>query len=713
MGAIIKAVSFKNFYNYYGDYAGNTYHFTEGLNFINADNNGGKTKFFNGFLWLFTDKVYDQNTKSRVPVSESYEKMLSLRAKREANGRVVTMGVKVTFVDDRDSYYELEKSVEFRPNKMIVPKFIGKKTTNGDTRIAESDTERGQMLDILIPPALYNYSLLQGEYMDSMLDLTSKKGLTNTINSLSGISLIKTLVGYSNSWAKNAVKELNSKQEEANQNNAQGKKLLETQKRLIDVLDDTQSKIAEYSQQRSDAIVERDKLEALISTAKEREEWRHKYVTIEKEISEAKEKREKFEEGVVKEIFGNTNPWLFLGLGNEMQEFRVMRDNHFMEIHAGASQVLLPIDSPDRPSLKRMLDNCICEVCGRPFDDHSQEWNHVNELYQRGQETSSTTNNILMLVDNVRSSIESRGIDDVEIRERIKTCKKELSDLLTYIQNKTHERDEIIAKFQNVGGKIDDDRGHNTDSAMMKDYGKALKDINDCDNKLKELNNTLTTTQRQLNSINSQIEDLPSAADIRPYKEYVIKTNAIFEIIRETKDNIFHGILSSLEKASNVNYSLLTKDNPAGGGLLKFVTGDNENIQVVVKSINDEEQMLGLGTGFQRMQQMAILMAIMQTQIGGNMYSAPFIADAPFSEFASNFIHNFINETPKVFKQEIILTKDTVETDRSTQEVKLNSLGEELKEQIVNKEINGTFYLNQPNQAPDQTTLSTVIRQFN
>lgn len=93
MGTIIKSIAFKNFYNYYGGFEDNTYEFTEGINIINADNNLGKSKFYNGFLWVLKDEVYDSDEKRIMGVKDSYTRMLSKKASKEGNSAV--MGVRI------------------------------------------------------------------------------------------------------------------------------------------------------------------------------------------------------------------------------------------------------------------------------------------------------------------------------------------------------------------------------------------------------------------------------------------------------------------------------------------------------------------------------------------------------------------------------------------------------------------------------------------
>ena len=68
MGTIIKSIAFQNFYNYYGGLQDNKFCFTSGINIISADNNMGKSKFYNGILWILKDQVYDSDDKKFKPV---------------------------------------------------------------------------------------------------------------------------------------------------------------------------------------------------------------------------------------------------------------------------------------------------------------------------------------------------------------------------------------------------------------------------------------------------------------------------------------------------------------------------------------------------------------------------------------------------------------------------------------------------------------------
>lgn len=715
MAAIIKSISFQNFYNYYGGYEDNTYNFTEGLNFINADNNGGKTKFFCGLLWMFMNETYNMDKKERDSVSNQYELMLSKKAKRENAGQRVTMGVRLIFEDNENALYTFTKQVEFSDDrKTIKPTFTGKKTVDGIDTIFISDTERTQALELLIPTALNRYALLQGEKMDKLLDVTSSKDFANTISSLSGIRELERLTSDAIKWKNQSEADLKEKENASAQINDETKELLEKQNNLKRNIDLLEAEIEERKEEKAGAIDVRDNLEAYISSAKERTRLKGLYDKVDNELRQKKDELKNFGKSLSSQLFSKYNPWVFYGISKEKESFQTMRDNHFIEVKnaQGLSGILLPADSPDQPSLERMLKEKKCEVCGRSFEEHSSEWENIQMLIRRSEDVQTSRNDFLGFIDNVRSSVEGVGTNENSIETGVKEEKERYIKLVNSIKELNEQREQIIDQFQNAGGNIDDKKEENSDSSKIKDFTDALEKISKADNYINENTPILKRRKAEYEAISNKIANSPVAADTRPYRDFNNDIKAILDILVEARENVYNDIISSIETASNDNFHRLTKNNAVGGGNIKITKLDDKNIQVAVKSVDGKDEMTGLGTGFQRMKQLAILMAIIQTQIGGTKYDAPLIADAPFSEFSNNFMNNFIEETPKVFKQEIILTKDTVVTLKDGTVI-LNDLGEEIKNKIVNKEIEGTFYLNQPIQVEDQTKQTTIIKQFN
>lgn len=94
MASIINSISFKNFFNYYGEYEDTRYDFLEGVNIVVADNGAGKSKFFNAFLWLFYDQVLDSDDKKKKNVKDFAVKIISDKAKNETSiGNQVQTGI--------------------------------------------------------------------------------------------------------------------------------------------------------------------------------------------------------------------------------------------------------------------------------------------------------------------------------------------------------------------------------------------------------------------------------------------------------------------------------------------------------------------------------------------------------------------------------------------------------------------------------------------
>ena len=105
MASIINSISFKNFFNYYGDFEETRYDFEEGVNIVVADNGAGKSKFFNAFLWLFYDQILDSDDKIKKGIKDIAVKIISDKAKNEtAIGDSVETGIQIEYSTGRWKY---------------------------------------------------------------------------------------------------------------------------------------------------------------------------------------------------------------------------------------------------------------------------------------------------------------------------------------------------------------------------------------------------------------------------------------------------------------------------------------------------------------------------------------------------------------------------------------------------------------------------------
>ena len=112
-----------------------------------------------------------------------------------------------------------------------------------------------------------------------------------------------------------------------------------------------------------------------------------------------------------------------------------------------------------------------------------------------------------------------------------------------------------------------------------------------------------------------------------------------------------------------------------------------------------------MGTGFQRMKQLAIVMAIISSKIGDEKkFDYPFISDAPFSEFGENFISNFFKVAPEVFTQSIIMIKELYDPKAKDY---LTPFGRKVLDNMLSDKLPGTFYVNIIEERADTTGLIT------
>lgn len=712
MGTIIKSVAFENFYNYYGSYEANEYQFKAGINIVNADNNMGKSKFYNGFMWMLRDQVYDSDIKAFVDANESLVKMASGKAKAEDH--IFKVGFRVIFTNE-DVEYTVEKYSNFSTSDgelLHTPSMMGvfKKENNADTPVFDKDVQMDVINKVFIPLSIRNYALLQGESMDRLVDLSSKKALSDTIDTLAGISILKGICDTSRKMAKLADSLYQTKDSENSKNDTAKQQQKEKRTNFLQNIEKTKEEIEAAKDELNAAKRKKEELDAYISNSSKRIDIRSRLDANTIAIKNAKKNIDNIEMSITKRLFDEENPWLLMGLQDELETFDAKREKHIGELarmnDEGALVIMLPEGSPDTSSLERMLKTEVCEVCGQRAHKGSDAWNHIKMILDRPKKISTTRNDFGHFYGTLQKSASSYLMSIPRLDSKIKDVNTRLASMKENLEELEEKKNDIFTELNNAGGNADNSEYN--DRNIVADYRQVNSVITEKENEIVGKNKMVAKMEDTLAAINQKLSSYKKTADVEKYEEFAQLLAKINTVIEETKDDIFDRTIEALAQNANEKYKALTSGNQSSGGILDFQR-DHDVVNVTIRDVNNGE-ITGLGTGFQRMKQLAIVMAVISSKIGDEKkFDYPFISDAPFSEFGENFINNFFAVAPEVFSQSIIMIKELYDPNADDL---LTPFGRRILDKMKTGQIPGTFYVNVIEEKTDTTGLVTTHKCY-
>lgn len=706
MGTTIKSVSFQNFYNYYGGFEQNAYRFKEGVNVVNADNGMGKSVFYNGFLWILVDEVYDNDTKKRENAKASFPKMISHKAKIEEPE--FDMGVKIEF-EENGTQYSVSKIVHCKKNGIdwsFTEKKIVSETSNGRTIPVNGIEDKENIIKKIIPVELRNYALLKGESMEKLVDLSKKAGLSSTIDTLAGISNLEEINSICKDISKKANVLFDKKDTEVTSNKDKSNSLIQEKIRLEKNKENHLLQIEAYREELSKAEAKKEELEQYIKEAGKREKFREIQKQKQREISELKNRKTELEKNITSVLFANNAPWLLMNLQESIEFFGQKRDKLNQDLTllnvAKDPTILLPEGSPDIPSLKRMLKTEKCEVCGQPAPRNSEHWSHIKMVMERPRNAeSSNINDFSIFYGGIQKTVGSFLLNISDIPREIENYRDKINRIDDDIKERQEEYETAKQEFMSAGG--DENESGNTDKSDINDHSLAERTMEDKKGLIKRANEQIKQWDIRLSQIEKERSSISQNAKVAPYRDFRDMMCCVEKMFLDSKERIFDRILNSLEKEANKKYSDLTKGNQVAGGRLRFKKQEDKTVQVSIRNTNDNE-LTGLSTGFQRMKQLSIVMAIISSRIGNKHFDYPFVSDAPFSEFGDNFMYNFFEIAPQVFNQSIIFIKDLYAPTANNY---LNDKGNKILDKMINGELHGTFYVNYVKEKADAANLVT------
>lgn len=701
MATIIKNIAFKNFYNYYGDYTVQ-YNFTEGLNIVNADNGSGKSKLYNGFYWILKDEVYDSDSREFYPINVDPIKVLSNKAKVEGNSSEA--GVKITYENNRHEY-TVEKYLTFtklkpeaRPDKSEdwrVTNGINIKDKNlstGRSIFVYDTSEQEEIIHKLISPDMRSYALLQGEAIDKIVDLSNPKRLAETIEKLTDLTILNNIEETATYLVKNATSDFQKEQSLASTNKSKSDELIGEREKKERLISDATDRIDICKSELSKASDKATKFESMVQNTSKRVEYREKCKAIEGSIARINANIDAITCNVNNKIFDRVHPWLLLGAKDYVMRFMDKRDDYnaqrYIKDTVHTHSYILPEGSPDDVSLDRMLKEHRCFVCGRSIEDDSPEYKNILKLRNRSITSTSQIDKSDMhqFFDRLLHSVAAySNVDDIYAmvtRDR-KALKSLREDLATEKDKLDVARNELFNYGGTMSGAVDD-------TNLLAAYKKAMEDIANNSDEIDSLRERIKNLKADIAKIDDDLTSLSSTEMSRSTKKLKDVISDAQLIFASTKKRIYNEVLKKLEKLSNTYYEKLTEGNEAMRGTLQFSKSSDDTVVIKVLD-NNGYDVTGASEGFQRMKKIAVVMAIISSNLGDGHFNYPFIADAPFSAFGRNFIDNFIKVVPEVFNQSIIMIKELIDVEDETF---LTDNGKEILNEMRTGRIKGSFYVN-------------------
>ena len=728
MASIIKSISFKNFFNYYGNYEDTKYEFEEGVNIVVADNGAGKSKFFNAFLWLFYDQVLDSDDKTKKNIKDFAVKIISDKAKNETSiGDQVQTGIKIEYDTERFKY-QITKSLTATRLSEKITDFDSWQITIDDIEVDKTDhilpkykpvydaEEKQKIINRLILPTLRQYSFFQGEEVDKMIDFNKKSSIEDAVRTLTNISKYEEIADIVKDIAERAEKDLNRQTKATSDHNDRLEKALETKKELQEKLAQENEKLSEFNTLYEAAEQEKNDLEQNFANAEKRKELDDKISSKNRVLKGVKEEYDSLLDNINNRFFDGNFSWIALGFEDsisdfkeKIREFRQKRYEKKALLSAAENPndyfTILPSDSPDAVTLQQMIDEEHCYVCDREAKTGTNAHNYLIKLKNRPNQNTTQKEFVkndledffgnlqlnaapfLNKFDSISTSVLRTREKESELKQRLDKLSSELRAL------KSERKDILIAGTESEG----------TDNAVsvINQYKGAIRRMEGASSRIERLQDSILSLKFQIDNTEKEITSLRPQDIPEGYTTNYEISKDLVNATLKAKDRVFDKMVSLLENHANEHFQNLIKYNDIKGGVLKFEKTPTGGISLdYIDELGNDVS--GASEGFQRMKKFAVVMSIISANT--TQYNYPLLADAPLSAFGKAFNKGFFEAIPEVFPQSIILVKDLYDKDSPD---KLTDLGQGLMKNDYIK----TFYINEVDEELPQIERTTKIER--
>lgn len=687
---IIKKIVITNFRSYYGE---NTFELSKGLTLIIGGNGDGKTTFFEALEWLLNTSL---EIKELSNVSE-------MRKSELAIGDVDTMSVSMLF--EHNGEKEVTKSLTFEKMSDGNCKVTNYSFRGYETDGAERMPRTGKsLIDSCFDSFIRRYCLFKGE---SQLNVFNEPtALKTLVDKFSDIRKFEDFVEVASDLEQ---KSETAYTKECKSDTKVAKHVGELQRRKEELegkISELRRDIKKQEKVASTYQLKLDDLEKYQATSERYQEIKDRLKTKNEKLSQLKSLiLVNYNAGLL------DNFWILSPYTQIFKEFqkkvsalskekRLQNDQDIAtkaaakakkevvdEIASFANdKSKLPWYLPDEQTMREMLDDEICKVCGRPALRGTEEYKFMegklHEYIRHMQEEADIKAKEL----EEKPLFEGRAIEDLHAMSisfggttAMEIAKKyqEVKDLIEFVDDRKKDIAIVEAEIQEIedeksrlliqaDGISEDmlDKNFNDIKGYFEQRNRAEQRISEYKAEMKDYQNDLERVRQKFDSLD------PSSGMAKVYgKVHTLLDKVMKAFINAKKENL-RRFLASLSEKTNEYFKLLNENDFRGEIRIRQTANDSAEIRLFSSNgtyIKDP------GGAQETTMYMSLLFAISDLTTLKKEEDYPLIFDAPtssFEDFKENVFYNIID---KIDKQCIIVTKDLLEVDKKTGQKTLNT----------------------------------------
>lgn len=687
---IIKKIVITNFRSYYGE---NTFELSKGLTLIIGGNGDGKTTFFEALEWLLNTSL---EIKELSNVSE-------MRKSELAIGEVDTMSVSMLF--EHNGEKEVTKSLTFEKMSDGNCKVTNYSFRGYETDGAERMLRTGKsLIDSCFDSYIRRYCLFKGE---SQLNVFNEPtALKTLVDKFSDIRKFEDFVEVASDLEQ---KSETAYTKECKSDTKVAKRVGELQRRKEELegkISELRRDIKKQEEVASTYQLKLDDLEKHQATSERYQEIKDRLKTKNEKLSRLKSLiLVNYNAGLL------DNFWILSPYTQIFKEFqkkvsalsKEKRHQNDQDIATKAAakakkevvdeiasfangKSKLPWYLPDEQTMREMLDDEICKVCGRPALRGTEEYKFMegklHEYIRHMQEEADIKAEEL----EEKPLFEGRAIEDLHAMSisyggttAMEIAKKyqEVKDLIEFVDDRKKDIAIVEAEIQEIedeksrlliqaDGISEDmlDKNFNDIKGYFEQRNRAEQRISDYKAEMKDYQNDLERVRQEFDSLD------PSSGMAKVYGKVHTLLNKVMKAFINAKKENLRRFLASLSEKTNEYFKLLNENDFRGEIRIRQTANDSAEIRLFSSNgtyIKDP------GGAQETTMYMSLLFAISDLTTLKKEEDYPLIFDAPtssFEDFKENVFYNIID---KIDKQCIIVTKDLLEVDKKTGHKTLNT----------------------------------------